>query len=125
MNPRHRDGLLAIVGVSILLVGSAVSVGLGPLVDPLAVVGGVVAAVLVEVAFLRYPGLLLSLWDRRGVPTTSLLVVVALGAAAVRYAPVAVGALVWGLATYLVLLGCVLSGVGNPLGVVARTGGEE
>lgn len=119
MNPLYRDGLLAAVGLLVLLSGTVGSVGVGPLLDPTAVVGGVLVACLVEAAFLRYPEILLSLWERRGVPTASLLVVVALGAAAGRYAPAVVGALVWGLATYLALLGCVLAGHGNPLGVVA------
>ena len=125
MNPLYRDGLLAAVGLLVLLSGTIGTVGVGPVLDPTAAVGGVLVALLVEAAFLRHPEILLSPWERRGVPTASLLVVVALGAAAVRYAPVAVGALVWGLATYLALLGCVLAGLGNPLRVVAPDSDEE
>lgn len=125
MNPLYRDGLLAVVGLLVLLSGTIGTVGIGPVVDPPAVVGGVLVALLVEAAFLRYPVILHSLWERRGVPTASLIVVVALGAAAVRYAPLAVGALVWGLATYLALLGCVLAGLGNPLRAVVPPSEEE
>ena len=125
MNPLYRDGLLAAVGLLVLLSGTVGAVGVGPVLDPTAVVGGVLVACLVEAAFLRSPEILLSLWERRGVPTASLLAVVALGAVAVRYAPAAVGALVWGLATYLALLGCVLAGFGNPLRVLAPDSEEE
>ena len=125
MDPRHRDGLLAVVGLAALAAGAVRTVGAGPLLDPAAVAGGVAGALLLEAAFLRYPGVLLAVWERRGVPAAALLAVVAVGVAALRYAPVVVGGLLWGLATYLALLGCVLAGVGNPLSRVAgrRDGG--
>ena len=120
MEPRRRDALLAVAGLAVLSAGAAVAVGVGPLLDSRAVAGGVAGALLLEAAFLRYPRRLLGLWERRGVPTAALLAVVGVGAAALRYAPPLVGALVWGLVTYLALLGCVLAGVGNPLSRVAR-----
>lgn len=120
MDPRHRDGLLAVVGLAGLSAGAVRTVGPGPLLDPLAVVVGVAAALLVEAAFLRYPERLLARWERRGVPAASLLAVLAVGVAGLRYAPAVVGGLLWGLATYLALLGCVLAGFGNPLSRVVR-----
>ena len=125
MNPYLRDGLLAVVGLFALLSATVWTVGVEPVLDPLAVAGGVFVALVVEAAFLRYPGLLHSLWERRGVPTASLLAVLACGVAAVRYGPVVAGILVWGLATYLLLLGCVLAGLGNPLGFVAAPPTDE
>jgi hypothetical protein len=125
VDPRHRDGLLAVAGLVVLLGGAAVAVGPAPILDPAAAAVGVAGAILVEVLFLRYPRRLLGLWERRGVPAATLLVVLAVGVAALRYAPRLVGALVWGLATYLALFGCVLAGFGNPLSRVARRRGEE
>lgn len=120
MDPRHRDGLLAVVGLAGISAGAVRTVGPGPLLDPLAVAGGVAAALLVEAAFLRYPERLLARWERRGVPAASLLAILAVGVAGLRYAPAVVGGLLWGLATYLALLGCVLAGFGNPLSRVVR-----
>ena len=125
MDPRHRDGLLAAGGLVVLLAGAAAVDALGTVLDPLAAVAGVAGAVLLEVAFLRYPERLLGLWGRRGVPTAGLLTVLAVGAVAVQVAPGVLGALVWGLAAYLALLGCVLAGFGNPLApLAARREGE-
>jgi hypothetical protein len=125
VDPRHRDGLLAVAGLGVLLVGATVAVGTGPIIDPAAVVAGAAGALLVEALFLRYPRRLLARWQRRGVPTAGLLAVLAVGAVALRYAPRLVGALVWGLATYLALLGCVLAGFGNPLSRVVRAADAE
>ena len=125
MDSRHRDGLLAAGGLIVLLAGVAAVDALGAVLDPRAAVAGVAGAALLEVAFLRYPERLLGLWERRGVPVAGLLVVLFAGVTTVRYAPAAVGALVWGLATYLALLGCVLAGLGNPMAPIAKGDGEE
>lgn len=125
MDPRHRDGLLAAGGLVVLLAVAFAVDALGAVLDPLAVVVGVGGAVLLEVAFLRYPGHLLALWERRGVPRAGLLAVLAVGIVGVRAAPGVVGVLVWGLTTYLALLGCVLAGLGNPLARVAARRGVE
>jgi hypothetical protein len=122
VDPRHRDGLLAAGGLAVLLAGLAATDALGAVFDPTAAVAGVAGAVLLEVAFLRYPGRLLSFWERRGVPVAGLLAVLLTGVVAARDAPGAVGALAWGLATYLALLAPVLAGLGNPLGFAATTG---
>ncbi|QLD87569.1 hypothetical protein HWV07_00365 [Natronomonas salina] len=125
MDPRHRDGLLALAGLGVLLAGSLATVGAGPLLDPAAAAVGVAGAGLLEVAFLRYPGVLLAAWERRYVPLVGLLVVLGLGSLAVLFAPVLVGALAWGLVTYLALLACVLAGLGNPLSAVSRRSDGE
>lgn len=124
MDPRHRDGLLAAVGLAVLLAGSAATVGPGVLLDPAAAAMGVAGALALEAAFLRYADRLLPLWERRGVPAASLLGLLAVGVAALLYEPRLVGALAWGLATYLLLLACVLAGVWNSPAVVGR-GGDE
>jgi hypothetical protein len=106
MNPRHRDGLLALLA----LVG--LMLPLGPdrwrrLRDPGAALVGVGAALAVEWAFLRYPERLLSLWERPAVNRGSALALVGGGALARRH-PRFLVAGVWGLLTYLGLLGRLL-----------------
>lgn len=125
MDPRRRDGLLALAGLAALLAGALTTVGAGPLLDPAAAAIGVSGAGLLEVAFLRYPDVLLAAWERRYVPLAGLLVVLGVGSLAVLYAPVLVGALAWGLVTYLALLACVLAGRGNPLSPVSRRRDDE
>ena len=123
MRPEHRDGLLAVGGLAGLVGIAAATVGVGRLLDPGAAAAGVVVAVAVEVVFLRVPSRALGLWERRGVPVAGAGVVLAAGLVAVRTAPRLLGVPVWGLVTYFVLLGCVLSGAGNP--VAALVGGDS
>lgn len=119
--PSHRrDAALAGGLLAVLLAAVLGTVGAGPLVHPLAVGGGVGAALAAEAAFLRYPATLLAAWERRGVAAASAVALGALAAGAVAVAPWLVGAAVWGLVTYLALLGCVLVGVGNPVAVVVE-----
>ena len=120
VRPEHRDGLLAVGGLAGLVGIAAATVGVGRLLDPGTAAAGVVVAV--EVVFLRVPSRALGLWERRGVPVAGAGVVLAVGLVAVRTAPRLLGVPVWGLVTYLVLLGCVLSGAGNP--VAALAGGD-
>lgn len=122
VRPEHRDGLLAVGGLAGLVGIAAATVGVGRLLDPGAAAAGVVVAVVVEVVFLRVPSRALGLWERRGVPVAGAGVVLAGGLIAVRTAPRLLGVPFWGLVTYLVLLGCVLSGAGNP--VAALAGGD-
>lgn len=118
MHSQYRDGLLAIGGLLGLAGVSAVTVGVGRLFDPIGVGTGVAAALAIEAVFLRYPSRMLRLWERRGVPVLGLCAVLAAGGLAVRVAPWLVAVPVWGLITYLGLLGCVLLGVGNPVSVL-------
>lgn len=120
MDPRHRDGLLALCGLC-GLTGLGVLTGhTATLADPLGIGVGVIAAVAVEVVFLWYPSQAMNIWKRQWVPLASLCVVLVAGVLAVTYVPVLLTAAVWGLLTYLVLLGCVLVGVENPVSVLLR-----
>jgi DMSO reductase anchor subunit len=120
VNARHRDGLLALLGLAALLAGVAATGPLRELLAPRAVVTGVVGALALEFCFLRYPDRLLAAWERRGVPMVALATLLVAGVVAVRALPWLVSAAVWGLVVYLGLLACVLAGVGNPLAPLAR-----
>jgi peptidoglycan/LPS O-acetylase OafA/YrhL len=120
VNPQHRDGLLAVVGVAALLAGVVAAGTLRVLLDPRAIAAGVAGALALECCFLRYPDRLLGAWERRGVPVVALAALLAAGAVAVRAGPWLLGAAVWGLLVYLGLLACVLAGLGNPLAPLAR-----
>ena len=123
VRPEHRDGLLAVCGLAGLVGIAAATVGVGRLLDPGTAAVGVVVAVAVEVVFLRVPSRALGLWERRGVPVAGAGVVLAAGLVVVRTAPRLLGVPVWGLITYLALLGCVLSGAGNPVAALAGRDG--
>ena len=114
MDPRHRDGLLAAVGLVVLLVASRVTGDRRSHRDPAAIAVGVGGALLLEATFVRYAARLLPLWNRRGVPTASLLAVLSVGILGGRRAPRVAMALVWGLLTYLALLAVVLAGLWRP-----------
>lgn len=121
MDPRHRDGLLALATLAALL---AVSVWAGLAVDPLdpaPAVAGTLGALALEVVFLRYPDRTRALWARSAVRGPSVLLVVggALVAARTGAGPFVVAALAWGLVAYLVLLAAVLAGIRNPLSPLA------
>jgi hypothetical protein len=127
MTTTHRRDALAAVGALVALVAAGLwTVGADPLVAPAGVATGVVGALVVEAVFLRYPDRLLSVWASTGVAVAGVVAVLLLGAGAVWVAPWVLGAVCWGLVTYLVLLGCVLAGGGNPLArVVAPRSGRE
>jgi hypothetical protein len=110
----RRDGLLALGTLGALVVAGTRLVGVAPFVRPLAVVTGVVGALVIEWSFLASPTLAAG-WERRGVPVGSAAVVVLAAAVLAPRAPWLVGAAAWGLLTYTGLLGCVLAGVGNPV----------
>ena len=120
MQAQVRDGALAVVGLGALTVLAWRTVGLAVLLDPHAVVVGVLGAVALEVLFLRYPSVLLNAWERPGVPVLALVGLLGVSIVAVTLVPWLVGAGLWGLAVYLGVLGCVLAGVGNPVAVLAR-----
>jgi hypothetical protein len=120
MHSQVRDGALAIVGLVALSTLAVVTAGRAVLVDLRAIAVGVAGAVALEALFLRYPSVLLELWERPGVAVLALVALVGCGGVAVLVAPWLVGAGVWGLLVYLAVLGCVLAGVGNPVAVLAR-----
>lgn len=122
--PLLRDGLLAGGAlVALLVVGTLI--GGDPFFDPRAVALGVCGALAIEAAFLRYPGRLLALWARPAVALAGVGAVAGLGVLALWAAPWLLGALTWGLVTYLVLLVCILLGVGNPLAALPGLGGRS
>jgi hypothetical protein len=106
MDPQIRDGLLAGVSLATLLDTLRRRAAVDTLRDPIPVAGGVATALLVEWAFLRYPKLL-SWWERPAVNRGSVLGLVGVAALA-RRRPRLLAAGVWGLATYLALLGRLL-----------------
>jgi uncharacterized membrane protein YoaK (UPF0700 family) len=115
VDPRHRDGLLAVAGLCVLVAIASETGSASRLLDPRVAVVGVAGGLLVEVVFLRYPERALALWDRRGVPVLALAALLAVAVVAVRLAGWLVPVLVWGLLCYLALLACVLAGLGNPV----------
>ncbi|WP_436903378.1 hypothetical protein [Halovenus halobia] len=121
MHPQLRDAILAVAGLLGLAVLAVRTGGVGLLLAPSAIVSGVVGAVVVEVLFLRYPSMLLVRWEQPGVAILVFVVVLVGGFLAAIVAPWLLAVPVWGLVVYLVLLGCVLAGAGNPVAVLART----
>ncbi|MFC7226780.1 hypothetical protein N0B31_05140 [Salinirubellus salinus] len=115
-----RDGVLALVALA----------GLGgflrrrgetaTLRSPGVALVGVVGAVALEAAMLRYPERTRDVWERREVQFGSLLGLLVGGSAlARRYGPWTVAACWWGLVAYLGLLACVLAGRENPVAALA------
>ncbi|WP_227738904.1 hypothetical protein [Halorientalis pallida] len=119
-----RDGLLASGVLAALLVAGTLTGG-DPFLDPRAPVVGVGGALAVEAAFLRYPERLLALWARPAVALAGVGAVAGLGVVALWAAPWLLGALTWGLVTYVGLLTCLLLGVGNPLAALPGLGERE
>ena len=125
MHLYSRDGLLAAGSLVAIIAVGVLTSGVGVFVRPLAVAAGVAGALALEALFLRYSSWLLTAWKR---PSVALAGVVALGWLAlwaIQAAPWALGAIAWGLVTYLVLLGCVLAGLGNPVAALVSTGSER
>jgi amino acid permease len=114
VRPRHRDGLLAALVLAATL---ALSIRTGAsLLALLPAVAGVLGSLALEAVFLRYPDRTRALWERSVVQVASLLFVVGVSVLASTSAVWLLGALVWGLVAYLVLLGFVLAGAENPVG---------
>jgi hypothetical protein len=118
VRPEYRDGLLALAGLVSLSALAAWTVGAETLLDPVGAAAGVAGAVVIEGIFLRYSEQALGLWNRRGVPVLGLSIVLVVGVVALSVAPLLLVATVWGLLSYLVLLGFVLAGLQNPVSVL-------
>ena len=121
----RRDGLLAASALVTLIAAGTLIGGVAPFLDPRAIVVGVGGALAIETAFLRYPERLLGLWARPTVALAGVGAVAGLGLLALWAAPWLLGALTWGLVTYVGLLACVLLGVGNPLAALPGLGERD
>ncbi|WP_435194604.1 hypothetical protein [Natronomonas sp. EA1] len=100
MDPRHRDGLLALAALAgVFALGAG-----GSMTRPVAAAVGVFGALAIEVLFYRFDALL-ALWEREWVRLGGLAVVLAGGyVLALVAGPWTLAALAWGLITYLGLL---------------------
>ncbi len=114
---RARDAALALVSTLALLgVASVLDVDRDRLLDPRSLTVGVVGALLVEAAFVRYPEWSQERWYRRSTQVTATLLVVVGGGVLTLAAGVWVlSALLAGLATYFVLLALSLAGLFPPV----------
>ena len=111
MNPRYRDGALAL-GVGAALVTLAAATGsLGVLSNSSALVAGGGGALALELLLARFPHRSATLWADPRVRLAGVALVVAAGVAAVLVAPWLLAALLGGLFAYLLLLSLVLAGV--------------
>ena len=121
MNPRLRDGLLAVGALAVLLVAVGLAGARDVLTDPTAGFVGVVGSLLLEAVFLRYPERTRDLWDRPLVQAVAFALVAGVGIAAMQSGlGWVLAALVWGLLTYLLLLVVVVVRGKNPLAGIAR-----
>jgi hypothetical protein len=115
-----RDGrlaLLALVGLGELLRRRRETGALRSL--PTALLG-VVGAIAIEAAMLRYPEATRAVWERPAVQAGSLLGLLAGGRTLVRHHGAwTAAACWWGLIAYLGMLACVLAGRNNPVSVLA------
>lgn len=116
---RHRDPILAVIGLCLLVAATGRAGRQSLLLSPAGGAVGVGGAVALELLFLRYPGQLLSRWERPGIAVAAATLTVAVGLAALWVVPVLAGVLAWGLLTYLCLAFCVAAGLGNPLAPLA------
>jgi peptidoglycan/LPS O-acetylase OafA/YrhL len=121
VNPRLRDGLLAVGALVVLLASAGLAGAVDALTDPGAVLVGTVGALLLELAFLRYPERTRELWERPLVQAVSFVVVAGAGVLAVQSGlGWILAALAWGLLAYLLLLAVVVGLGKNPLAGVVR-----
>ncbi|MFC6941997.1 hypothetical protein ACFQE8_18795 [Salinirubellus sp. GCM10025818] len=116
-----RDGSLALLALAAMLDVLRRRDRIDTLLDPAALLPGVVGAIVVEALMLRDPERTRDLWERPLVRVASLGGTVAVGRTLARQREErAVAAVCWGLLTYLLLLGVVLSGRENPVSSVRR-----
>lgn len=121
MNPRLRDGLLAVAALVVLLAVAVLGGAVDAVTDPIAALVGVAGTLLLELGFLRYPERTRELWDRPLVQAVAFALVAGVGIAAIRSGlGWILAALAWGLLTYLLLLAVVVGLGKNPLAGVVR-----
>ena len=110
MDGYRRDGLLALVTLTLLV---AISIRAGVterLFDPTIASVGLVGMCILEAVLLRYPDWTRAVWERRSVRCVAVFGTVTVGFAATGTSTGALvlGALVWGLLGYLLLLAVVV-----------------
>ena len=120
MDRYRRDGLLALVTLTLL---AAISIRAGVterLFDPAIAGVGLVGMCALETVLLRYPDWTRAVWERRFVRGVAVLGTVGVGLTATGTSAgvLVLGALVWGLLGYLLLLVVVVYH-GNPIARLA------
>lgn len=120
MDPRRRDGLLALATCTLLVAISILAGRTAVLAAPLPALAGVVGSLALEVLLLRYPDRTRALWEQPRVQTAGVIATLAVGLLAWLVAPWLLGTLVWGLLAYLALLGVVVAVGENPLARFGR-----
>lgn len=120
MDLHRRDALLAAGALAAVLTAGLWTTGPRVFGSPVAVVVGVGGALAIEWLFLSYPDALLRQWRRPWVAAVSALCTVGVAVLALSVLPWLLGAVGWGLVTYLCLLACVWLGFGNPAVVLKR-----
>ena len=111
-----RDGSLALVALATMLDALRRRDRIDTLLDPVAILSGVVGTVGIETLMLRHPERTRDLWERPLVRVASLIGTIAVGRTlARRREERTVATVCWGLLTYLLLLGVVLYGRENPV----------
>ena len=106
VNRYRRDGLLALVTLT-LLAAVSIRAGVTERLFDLAVAGvGLLGMCTLEAVLLRYPDWTRAVWERRSVRSVAVLGTVAVGfvATGTGVSGLVLGALVWGLVGYLLLL---------------------
>jgi hypothetical protein len=121
VDPRHRDGLLALATCTLLVAISIRARHVDALFAPLPALTGVVGSLTLELLLLRYPERTRALWERPVVRVAAVLATIATGLFAWRSAPWLLAVLVWGLFAYLMLLGVVVVSGTNPLARVGQS----
>lgn len=115
--PLYRDGLLAAaVCVATVLWSLRSGVGGDALLHPYPAIGGVVGMVVLELVLLRFSDVTRLVWERPAVQALAVAgtLGVAVVAVSIRFTWV-VTVLVWGLVSYLALVGVVVALGWNPL----------
>lgn len=118
MHLYYRDGLLAVGSLVGLVAVGLLTTSASVFVHPVAIVTGVASATALEALFLRYSAWLLTVWERPGIALASVVALAWVALWAIWSVQWVLGAIAWGLVTYLVFLGCVLAGLGNPVAVL-------
>jgi MFS superfamily sulfate permease-like transporter len=114
VDPRRRDGLLALATCTLLVAISIRAGHASVLLDPGSALTGIVGSLALELLLSQCPERTRRLWERPTVQAAGVLATLAAGLLAWQLAPWLLAVLVWGLVAYLALLVVVVVGE-NPL----------